>query len=172
MKKKEKNRLNALEFLRKEESRMKKLTVFVLLVLLPTVSFAQKKRVLVYDYQPGLKEIFTEPFEIMAIYNENGKTITITSHLEHKVNGSLNEIEYYLNIVGSDLESAKFIIHNHLVPYRWSLKDKKFYHDLKKKGFKGQFILYFPWSKSVRYMEEPNKTDTRENHDNPKERIS
>lgn len=129
----------------------------MLLVLLPIFSFAQKKRVLVYNYQPRLEKIFTEPFEVMAIYSENGKTITITNHLENKVNSSLNEIEHYLDLVDSDLESAKFIIHNHLIPQRWSLRDKKFYHDLKREGFKGQYILYFPWSKSARFMEESDE---------------
>lgn len=156
-----------MEFLRKKENKMKKLTVLMLSVLVPIASFAQSKRVLFYDYQPKLEKIFTEPFEVMAIYTENGKTITITSQLKDRVNGSLKEIEHYLDLVDSDLESIKSIVHNHPTPHRWSFQDKKFYHALKGEGFTGQYILYFPWSKSVRYMEEPKEA----HHTDEKEKI-
>jgi len=155
MKNKAKKMLNIQEKSRRKENKMKKITVLVLSVLVPLASFAQNKRALVYDYQPKLEKIFTEPFEVMAIYTKNGKTITITSHLVNRVNGSLEEIEYYLNLVGSNLESAKSIVHNHPTPNRWSLQDKKFYYELKREGFKGEFVLYFPWSKSERHMEKP-----------------
>lgn len=162
--------LSIYEFLRRKESKMKKVTVLVLSVLVPIASFAQVKRVLVYDYQPKLEAIFTEPFEVMAIYTGNGKTITMTSHLENRVNVSLQEIEYYLNIVDSDLESTKIIVHNHPIPIRWSLQDNKFYHKLKSEGFKGQFVLYFPWCKSLRYMGEQKEvihTDAKTKAQNP-----
>ena len=138
---------------------MKKMTFLVLLVFVPTASFAQSKWVLVYDYQPKFEEIFREPFETLAIYTESGKTITITNYLENRVNVTFEEIENYLESVGSDLASIKVIIHNHLLPYRWSVRDKEFYQSLKRKGFKGQFALYFPWNKNVRYMEEPETRD-------------
>lgn len=135
---------------------MKKGTILTLLVLIPLASFAQSKRVFVYNHQPKFEEIFTEPFESLAIYTENGKTITITSHLEDRVRGTLEEIENYLDYVGSDLTSIKVIAHNHLTPGGWSFQDKKFYHELKREGFKGQFILYFPWSKRTKLIEEPD----------------
>ena len=134
---------------------MKKVTILTLLVLVPVASFALGKRVLVYNHQPKFEKIFTEPFESLAIYTENGKTITITSHLEDRVKGTLEEIENYLDHVGSDLTSVKVIAHNHLTPGRWSFQDKKFYHELKREGFKGQFVLYFPWNKSTVHLEEP-----------------
>lgn len=90
---------------------MKKVTVLILSALMPIVSFAQSKKVLVYEYQPKLEEIFTEPFEVMAIYTENGMTITITNHLENRVNGSIEEIEQYLDMVDSDFKSVKAIYH-------------------------------------------------------------
>ncbi len=152
MKKEEKRTLN---FLRKKVGRMKKITLLVLLVFVSTASFAQGRWMLVYDYQPKFEEIFREPFETLAIYTECGRTITITNHLENRVNVSFEEIENYLESIGSDLASIKVMIHNHLLPYRWSVRDKEFYQGLKRKGFKGQFALYFPWNKSVRYMEEP-----------------
>jgi hypothetical protein len=135
---------------------MKKAAVLALFVLVPVFSFAQSKRVLVYNYQPKFEEIFTEPFESLAIYTENRKTITITSHLKDRVSGTLEEIENYLEFVGSDLISIKIIAHNHLTPGGWSFQDKKFYHQLKKEGFKGQFVFYFPWSKRTKHMEEPD----------------
>lgn len=138
---------------------MKKMTFFVLLVFVSTASFAQSKRVLVYEYQPKFEELFREPFETLAIYTESGKTITITNHLENRVNVTFEEIENYLESVGSDLVSIKVMIHNHLFPYRWSVRDKEFYQGLKRKGFDGQFALYFPWNQNVRYMEEPETSD-------------
>ena len=174
MKNKEKNRLNTFEFSRKEERRMKKLSVFVVMISLSITSLAYDKRVLIYDQPPRLEKIFKEPFEVMAIYCENGKTITITSFLENQVNGTLEEIEHYLARVNSDLGSAKYIIHNHLTPRRWSLTDKKFYHKLRKEGFKGRFILYFPWCRSLKYIEGQKSTvrvNSRSTDENPTNNI-
>jgi hypothetical protein len=170
MKNKEKNRLNTFEFSRKEERRMKKLSVFVVMISLSITSLAYDKRVLIYDKPPRLEKIFKEPFEVMAIYCENGKTITMTSFLENQVNGTLEEIKHYLDRVDSDLGSIKYIIHNHLTPHRWSQADKKFYHKLRKEGFRGRFILYFPWCRSLRNMQEPKATiriDSISTDDNP-----
>jgi hypothetical protein len=170
MKNKEKNRLNTFEFSRKEERRMKKLSVFVVMISLSITSLAYEKRVLIYNQPPRLEKIFKEPFEVMAIYCENGKTITITSFLENQVNGTLEEIEYYLDRADSDLGSAKYIIHNHLTPRRWSMTDRKFYHKLRKEGFKGRFILYFPWCRSLKYIEKLKSTvrvNSRSTDDNP-----
>ena len=153
MKNKEKNRLSAFELSRKEERQMKRISVFTLIFSIAITSFAYDKRVLIYDQPPKLEKIFNEPFEVMAIYCENGKTITITSFLENQVNGTLEEIEHYLDRADSDLGSAKYIIHNHLTPSRWSMTDKKFYHKLRKQGFRGRFILYFPWCRSLKYMD-------------------
>lgn len=152
MKKDEKKPLNLL---RKKVGRMKKMTFLVLLVFMSTSAFAQSKKILIYDYQPRFDELFREPFETLAIYTECGKTITVTNHLENRVNVTFDEIESYLESVGSEIASIKVLIHNHLVPYRWSVRDKEFYRNLKRMGFKGQFALYFPWSKNVRYMEDP-----------------
>jgi len=156
MKNKEKGKLS---FLRKKVGKMKKLTFLVLLVLVSVSSFAQSKRVLVHDYQPKFDVLFREPFEVLAIYTKNGKTITITNYLEDRVNVTLEEVKNYLDSVGSDLASIKVMVHNHLAPYRWSFRDKEFYQRLKREGFKGQFVLYFPWSKDIRYIEEPAIVD-------------
>jgi hypothetical protein len=45
-------------------------------------------------------------------------------------------------------------INNHPTPSRWSLQDRRFSNRIKREGFKGDFALYFPWSKSMRYMED------------------
>ena len=160
MKKEEKGRLN---FLRKKVGKMKKFMLLTLLVLLSAASFAQSKRVVVYDYQPKFEEIFREPFEVLAIYVENGKTITITNYLEDRVNVTLEEIENYLSFTGSDLASIKIVVHNHLLPSRWSLRDKIFYQKLKGEGFRGQFVLYFPCSNKIKYMEDL-RTDDLDNN--------
>lgn len=149
---------------------MKKLSVFVVMISLSITSLAYEKRVLIYNQPPRLEKIFKEPFEVMAIYCENGKTITVTSFLENQVNGTLEEIEYYLDRVDSDLGSAKYIIHNHLTPRRWSLTDRKFYHKLRKEGFKGRFILYFQWCRSLKYIEKLKSTvrvNSESTDDNP-----
>jgi len=154
MKKEEKGNLNSW---RKKLGRMKKAMLLVLSVFVAVAAFAQDKRVWLYNYQPKFEEIFREPFEVLAIYTQDGKTITITNYLEDKVNVTMEEISKYLDIVGSDLASIQIVVHNHLLPSRWSFRDKRFYQKLKEEGFKGQFILYFPWNNSVKYMDELNK---------------
>jgi hypothetical protein len=138
--------------MRKEKSKMRKITFLVLLVFLSTVSFAQSKRVLLYNYQPEFEELFREPFETLAIYTADGKTITITNYLEDSVYVTIEEIKKYMNSVGDDLASIKIIVHNHLVPSRWSFRDKKFFHKLKREGFRGQFVLYFPCTNNKKLM--------------------
>ena len=89
----------------------------------------------------------------MAIYTENGKTVTITSEFEDRIHGSLEDIERCLAEVDSDIPSIRMITHNHPIPAWWSEQDRKFYLRLKRKGFKGEYALYFPWCDSLRYLD-------------------
>lgn len=136
------------------EKRKKKAAALVIAALIPLGLSAGVNRIKYYDHQPHLKNIIKGPFEILAIYTENGKTITITSGMEDRICGSIEDLEKYLAKVGSDIESISMITHNHPVPARWSLQDKKFYYRLKREGFKGKYALYFAWCDRVRYFDE------------------
>jgi len=37
---------------------------------------------------------------------------------------------------------------------RWPLRDEIFYQRLKREGFRGQFVLYFPYSDKIKYLED------------------
>ena len=139
---------------KKREKRKKRAAFLVLASLIPLSLSAEVNRVKFYDSQPQLKNLLKGPSEIMAIYTDNGKTITVTSDHEDKIYGSIEDLEYYLAKVGSDITSVRMITHNHPVPARWSRQDIQLYYRLKRKGFKGKYALYFAWCDSVRYLED------------------
>jgi hypothetical protein len=123
----------------------------------PVSSFTQSEIptiVTIHEKAPAIEKMFTEPFETLAIITNDGKAITVTNQLANQVRSSIGEIGYYLKSISHDFDTIELIIHNHPTPTRWSKQDKRFYNRLKREGFKGDFVLYFPWSKSMRYMED------------------
>lgn len=135
---------------------MKKITVLAFIMFVPVSSFAQSEIptiVTIHEKAPAIEKIFTEPFETLAIITNDGKAITVTNQLADQVRSSIRELEYYLKSISHDFDTIEMVIHNHPTPTRWSRHDKRFYNRLKREGFKGDFVLYFPWSKSMRYME-------------------
>ena len=136
-------------------SRMRKAMVLALIISVPAASFAQSEIptfVTIHQMAPAIEEIFTEPFETLVVITSDGKAITVTNQLARQVRSSVEEIKCFLKRINQGFDSVELIIHNHPTPSRWSLQDKRFYHRLKREGFKGDFALYFPWSKSMRYM--------------------
>ncbi len=121
----------------------------------PVSSFSQSEiptYVTIHEKAPAFEKMFTEPFETLAIITNDGKAITVTNQLANQVRSSIRELENYLKSISHDFDTIELIIHNHPTPTRWSRHDERFYNRLKRKGFKGDFVLYFPWSKSMRYM--------------------
>ncbi len=143
---------------------MKKMMVLALIMSAPAASFAQNEIptiITIHEVAPAMEEIFTEPFETLVVITRDGKAITVTNQLARQVRSSVAEIENFLKSIDCGLDSVELIIHNHPTPSRWSLQDKRFYYRLKREGYKGDFVLYFPWSQSLRYMEGP-EPDQRE----------
>lgn len=139
---------------------MKKIAVLAIIMSIPVSSFTQSEIptiVTIYEKAPAIEKIFTEPFETLAIITNDGKAITVTNQLANQVRSSVGELQSYLKRITHDFDTIDLIIHNHLTPARWSTQDKRFYNRLKREGFKGDFVLYFPWSKSMRYMEDNGK---------------
>jgi hypothetical protein len=141
----------------RRRSRMKKIAVLALIMFVPVSSFSQSQiltLVTIHDKAPAIEKIFTEPFETLAIITNDGKAITVTNQLSNQVRSSVEDLEAYLKSIDHDFDSIELIVHNHPTPSRWSRQDKRFYHRIKREGFKGDYALYFPWSKSMRYMED------------------
>ncbi len=137
--------------------RMKKIVILILMMFVPASSFSQSQIVTfikIHERAPALEKIFTEPFEALAIFTNDGKAITVTNQLSNQVRGSVEDLETCLKSIDHDFDTVKLIVHNHPTPSRWSLQDRRFYNRLKREGFKGDFALYFPCSKSLRYLED------------------
>jgi hypothetical protein len=135
--------------------RMKIITVLTLMMSVPVASFTQSEIqtiVTIYEKAPAIEKIFTEPFETLAIITNDGKAITVTNQLENQVRSSIGELENYLKSISHDFDTVELIIHNHPTPARWSEQDRRFYNRLKREGFKGDFVLYFPMSRSMKYL--------------------
>lgn len=134
---------------------MKRITILALVMSVPVFSFPQSEIptiVTIHEKAPAIEKMFTEPFETLAIITNDGKAITVTNQLANQVRSSIGELENYLKSISHDFDTIELIIHNHPTPARWSKQDKRFYNQLKQEGFKGDFVLYFAWSKSMRYM--------------------
>ena len=109
-----------------------------------------------YDWQ----ELFTEPIEIAYIIMEDWTTFTYTSHLENEVYISMGKLEKRLKkFKGKNygIRDIAIIIHNHITDYQFSSRDYKIYRRLKKRGFKGLFLLYSHMTNKTYDIENKNK---------------
>jgi hypothetical protein len=157
----------------KRRSKMKKVMVLALIISVPAVSFAQNEIpsiITIHEVAPAIEKIFTEPFETLVVITSDGKAITVTNQLARQVRSSVEEIEGLLKSMDCGFDSVELIIHNHPTPSRWSLQDKRFYHRLKREGYKGDFALYFPWSHNLRYMEETASDQGKDRQKNDSKR--
>ena len=100
------------------------------------------------------KGFFTEPFETMLFIFKNGDFIAFTNQYEKKVHLPIGYLEEYLKKQNKKIEDIVIAIHNHNIPARFSPKNNKYYHQLKWKGFKGYFCIYYPFDGKVRILKD------------------
>jgi hypothetical protein len=85
---------------------------------------------------------FTEPLELLYFFWLDGTTFKVTSYQWDRVSGNPDEILRDIGDDGYNIDTCFFVIHNHLVPTKFSVADKDLYRLMKGHGFRGFFLLY------------------------------
>lgn len=97
---------------------------------------------------------FTEPVECAYIVLTDGTVFKITSYHAHGVAVFLDNIREKLGKRNKTFADVMFIIHNHTERMVFSPTDIRTYWRLKRKGFRGFFLLRQPTGKVIEYSRE------------------
>jgi len=93
--------------------------------------------------------VFKEPYEVLLLHFVYGDNLIITSMAWWVVDVNAAQVEEILKSMGRDFSDVVYIIHNHLMPSRFSVGDINFLRESRRRGFSGRFLLYFPWCNKV-----------------------
>lgn len=129
------------------------LSLVSLLVMSLILSAEEKGRVCTWqDYFPDLLE------RVYFIMKDN-MLFTHTDCFENTIHLRIESLEkeFKTSEKGYEIKDIKIVIHNHFIRCKFSPADKKYYRDLKKRGFKGQFLIYCHRTKEVYDIEEKGK---------------
>lgn len=108
--------------------------------------------IVVYNEYPLFKKVFSEPFETLLLIFRDGTMITMTAQLENAIPISAWTIGEIIGKHDKKIKDIALAIHNHLIPVKESFGNKYVYRRLKKRGFKGVFCIYYPFSGEVRAL--------------------
>lgn len=135
--------------------KIKILTLGLIFLLTPLFS-TEKADIINYGWQ----ELFTEPSEIAYIIMKDWTTFVYTSQLENEIYISIGKLEKRLKEFKGKNYSIKniaIVIHNHITDYQFSSRDHKMHRRLKKRGFKGHFLLYSHMTNKTYNIESENR---------------
>lgn len=130
--------------------------VIFFLLCFPLVNKSASESIMIHIKKGNLyKEAFTEPFESVLTFFVNGDIVIMTAKDPYCIPVTPTLFIKYINDNGDSIKGAMLIIHNHLAPYPFSKPDINFYHGVKRRGFHGLFLLYYPFNnRVVPYIEE------------------
>lgn len=134
--------------------RTKVLTLgLICLLMLGSVLFAEKKQIIVW------KELFTEPCEIVYFIMKDGQPFRVSSGGVKSIHVPIEELKKRLKDEKEayEIKDIAIVIHNHRTKPRFLEADWKFYRDLKKRGFNGQFLMYCHRTNKVYDIENNSK---------------
>ena len=94
-------------------------------------------------YYSLFEKLFTEPMEVAYIQLKGVILIKVTSFEEYHV-FFIPSLESLVTEFGYSIGDITLIIHNHLHSFQFSEGDIKFYWMMKRRGFKGLFLLRTP----------------------------
>lgn len=93
--------------------------------------------------------LFTEPFETMVLLARDGTFFAFTTQHDWIIAVSPSYVHERLLKENIEPKDIVIIIHNHLSPGNFSTGDTAFYRYFQRRGFKGSFCVYYPFSKHV-----------------------
>jgi len=137
--------------------------VFILTFALWIIAFLLIFTTLTHPVEPSTiyitqgniyKGFFTEPFETLLIVFKDGDFITFSSHHAYWITMSFGWLGDFLKKNNKKIKDIKIIIHNHLIPTRFTEGNKYFYRKFKEAGFQGLFCIYYPATEMVKILED------------------
>jgi len=136
--------------------RIKILTFGLISLLMMSFVFsAEKKR----EVDPWQK-LFTEPCEIIYFIMKDGTPFRCSSGETRRVHVPIEELKKRLKNEKEayEIKDIAIVIHNHRTKRRFLEADWKFYRDLKRYGFSGQFLMYCHIANKTYDIEENKKS--------------
>ena len=90
------------------------------------------------------QKFFTEPCEIVYFIMKDGQPFRVSSGGVKSIHVPIEELKKRLKDEKEayEIKDIAIIIHNHRTKARFLEADRKFYRDLKRRGFNGQFLMY------------------------------
>lgn len=114
------------------------LLICLTIILIASPLFSQT--IITRTYSGNLySEWFTEPFEILYIAFWDGVIRKVTNNLPHKIYADLDAL---VRESGHQYSDIMLVIHNHWIYPKASPADKRTYITMKRKGFRGWFLIY------------------------------
>lgn len=97
------------------------------------------------------QKLFTEPVETIYFIMEDGVGFRHSNQDERIIYIDVEELKKSLKTLERtyEIKDISIVIHNHRIERKFSISDKRFYGNLKKYGFNGQFLIYCHRTKEV-----------------------
>lgn len=117
---------------------------------LPDILYEQPE-INLYAEKGNLYEaLFTEPFEVMVFFCNDGTIFTFSNHLADRIYCPIDTIVEWLKGEGLDMGDVVIVVHNHFNTPTFSPADIQFYNQLVGHGFDGVFAIYITSQKKTR----------------------
>lgn len=139
--------------------KLRRLVLFVLAILVyPILStISQESSILYSNHSNMYSEVFRNPYEVILFFFRDGDVWGFTTKMEYKVAWPIEGIVDYLEGQGKHIEDAVIVIHNHVTLAVFSYEDRVCYSILKRRGFRGAFLLYHNPTGTVKDLDEVQK---------------
>ena len=107
------------------------------------------------------QKLFIEPCEIIYFIMKDGQPFRVSSGGIKGIHVPIEELKKRLKNEKEayEIKDIAVVIHNHRTKPRFLEADWKFYRDLKRRGFKGRFLLYCHRTNKVYDIEDKKKSE-------------
>ena len=103
----------------------------------------------------------TISWETLLVMFDNGDWATLTGFFTTIIPVNAALFASMCTHYGKDVSEIVTMIHNHILPSGFSLGDIRFYEDLKRYGFQGQYLLYSPGQRIREYTGDHTTIDLK-----------
>lgn len=125
---------------------MKMLSLVVIILLAVSCASIPREE---KDQVKSWLDYFPDPVERIYVVLKDETVFKFTNYEERFIYLSAGILEDFLKKKGHEIKDIVIIIHNHRFEQKFSPADWRFYGDLKRRNFKGRFLLYCHWTKKV-----------------------
>ena len=125
--------------------------IILTLICVYIVQAFPQGRVKITVFKMNWKQFFNEPYEILVLVFTDQDGIMFHTYEEGRVNIHPGRIiEVLKEQCNMDIKDVATIIHNHPNPRRFTAGDNYVYNYFIDRGFRGAFMIYYPFNKKTR----------------------